>query len=256
MAMRFYLLAGLLVLSCANHARAQTAADNPSGWHGTVGAGPVFVPKYAGGSHLEALPLPIAYVDYNDQFYVNLFRAGAYVWSTADKKTGISFAVEPRLGFSSSDGAKLAGMATRRGSLQGGPTFDMEGGWGALSVAYFADLSGASHGGYLDALYNKALIKNERWEVNGSLEISRLDAKMVNYYFGVRPAEVVPGRPLYQPAATTNTTFWLTGQYNLTKQYALMLGANVAQLGSAAANSPIVERRQVPLFYIGLGWNL
>jgi outer membrane scaffolding protein for murein synthesis (MipA/OmpV family) len=35
-----------------------------------------------------------------------------------------------------------------------------------------------------------------------------------------------------------------------------MLGANVTRLGSSAANSPIVERRQVPLIYVGLGWNL
>jgi outer membrane protein len=254
--MRLHLVAGLLALCCANQAHAQAAVDDSPGWHGTIGAGPVFVPKYAGSSHIEALPLPIAYVDYNDQFYVNLFRAGAYVWSTADKKTGISFAVEPRLGFGAGDGAKLAGMATRRGSLQGGPTFDTEGNWGALSVGYFTDLTGASHGGYLDALYSKQLLKNERWEVNGAVELSRLDSKITNYYFGVRPTEATPGRATYQPGATTNATFWLTGKYNLTRQYALMLGANVTQLGSAAANSPIVERRQVPLFYVGLGWNL
>jgi len=210
----------------------------------------------AGSSHLEALPLPIAYVDYNDRFYVNLFRAGAYVWSTSDKKTGISFAVEPRLGFSSSSGAKLAGMETRRGSLQGGPTFDLEGRWGALSVGYFTDLTRASRGGYLDALYSKALVKSGRWEVNGAIEISRLDSKIVNYYFGVRPTEVRPDRAFYQPGATTNATFWLTGQYNLTRQSALMFGVNVTRLGGAAASSPIVERRQVPLIYVGLGWNL
>jgi outer membrane protein len=249
------LAAGLLLLCCTSYARAQDS-DSASKWHGTIGAGPVAVPRYAGSSHFALLPLPIAYVDYNDQFYVNLFRAGAYLWSTADKKTGISFAVEPRLGFRPSGNAKLAGMETRRGSLQGGPTLDLEGGWGALSLGYFADLTGASHGGYLDALYSKQLAKSERWEVNGSIEISRLDSKYVNYYFGVRSTEVAPGRPMYQPGATTNATYWLTGQYNLTKQYALMFGGNVAQLGSAAANSPIVERRLVPLFYIGLGWNL
>jgi len=216
----------------------------------------VFVPKYAGGSHFETLLLPIAYVDYNDWFYVNLFRAGAYVWSTADKKTGIAFAVEPRLGFTSGDGAKLAGMQARRSSLQGGPTFDTEGGWGSLSVGYFTDLTGASHGGYLDALYNKTLVKDERWTVNGSVQVSRLDSKFTGYYFGVQPGEVTPARALYQPGATTNLTLWLTGQYNLSKQYALMFGANVTRLGSAAAGSPIVERREVPLFYIGLGWNL
>jgi outer membrane protein len=253
--MRGFLIAGLLVLCCSSHARAQTA-ENLSGWHGTLGVGPVFVPKYVGSRHLDALLLPIAYVDYNDQFYVNLFRAGAYVWSSQDKKKGISFAVEPRIGFKSSNGPRLAGMEIRRSSLQGGPTFDWEGDFGSLSVGYFTDLSSASHGGYLDALFNKPLVKNERWNANGTLEISRLNSKIVDYYFGVRPAESTPTRPFYQPGATTNVTFWLTGQYNLTKQYALMLGANVTQLGAAAANSPIVERRQVPLLYIGLGWNL
>ena len=253
--MKSVLVAGLLVLCCMGHARAQDP-DSPSKWHGTVGAGPVAIPRYPGSSHFEVLPLPIAYVDYDDRFYVNLFRAGGYVWSTEDKKAAIGFAVEPRLGIRPSSGQKLAGMETRRGGLQGGPTFDMEGAWGALSVGYFADLTGASHSGYLDAFYTKELIKNERWEVNGSLEISRLDAKYANYLFGVRATEVTPSRPLYQPGATTNATFWLTGQYNLTKKYALMFGGNVTQLGSAAANSPIVERRQVPLFYIGLGWNL
>jgi outer membrane protein len=245
----------MLVLCCSSQAGAQTAT-NSSGWHGTLGIGPVFVPKYIGSANLEALPLPIAYVDHADQFYVNLFRAGAYLWSASDKKKGISFAVEPRLGFSANSGVKLTGMETRRGSLQGGPTFDWEGVLGSVSVGYFTDLTGASRGGYLDALYDKSFVSNERWKLNGSIEISRLNSKIVNYYFGVRPTEIAPNRPIYQPGATTNVTFWITGQYNLTRQYALMFGANVAQLGSAAGNSPIVDRRQAPLFYFGLGWNL
>jgi outer membrane protein len=252
---KVFLIAAMLALCCSSRAAAQTAT-NASGWHGTLGMGPVVVRKYVGSANREALPLPIAYIDYNDQFYVNLFRAGAYLWSTPDKKKGISFAVEPRLGFSASSGEKLAGMETRRGSLQGGPTFDWEGAFGSVSVGYFTDLTGASHGGYLDALYDKSLVSNERWKVNGSIEISRLNSNIVNYYFGVRPTEIAPNRPIYQPGATTNATFWITGQYNLTKQYALMFGANVTQLGSAAGNSPIVDRRQAPLFYIGLGWNL
>jgi outer membrane protein len=248
-------IAGVLALYCSNQAAAQTE-NSSSGWHGTLGVGPISFPKYVGGAGLETLPLPIAYVDYNEQFYVNLFRAGAYLWSTPDKKTGISFAVEPRLGFNASSGTKLAGMATRRGSVQGGPTFDWEGALGSVSVGYFADLMGASHGGYWDAIYDKSLLTNERWHVNGTIEISRLNAKMVNYYFGVRSTEAIPDRPVYQPGSTTNVTLWLTGQYALTTRYALMFGANVTTLGSAAGNSPIVERRYAPLFYVGLGWKL
>jgi outer membrane protein len=216
----------------------------------------LIVPRYVGGQSLQALPLPIAFVTYNDWFYVNLYRAGAYVWGSDDKKKGISLAVEPRLGFHASDGARLAGMATRRGSLSGGPTFDWEGSVGALSVAYFTDLSHASRGGYADILFNRPFVHDSRWDVSGTIELSRLDSKVVTYYFGVAPSEVTPTRPLYQPGATINLTLWVTGQYNLTKRVALMFGANVTRLGGAAAASPIVESRQSPLLYLGLGINL
>lgn len=236
-------------------AQAAAPATSP-GWSGTAGAGPVLLPKYMGGTDLQVLPLPIAYVTYSDWFYVDLFRAGAYLWGSDDKKKGVSLSLEPHLGFHASDGARLAGMATRRDSVSGGPTFDWQGDLGALSLGYFFDLSDASHGGYADVLFNRPFINDGRWDVSGTIELSRLDSQFVNYYFGVKPSEVTPTRELYQPGATTNVTLWATGQYNLTKRCAWMFGANVTRLGDTAARSPIVERRQVPLFYLGLGINL
>ena len=253
--MRAVLVAiGLLFSACAV-AQAQ-APSTRSGWSGTLGAAPLLVPRYIGGKSLEAIPAPIAYVTYNDWFYVNLFRGGAYVWGSDDKKKGIGLAIQPRLGFHASDGAKLAGMATRRGSLSGGPTFDWQGDLGALSLGYFSDLGNTSRGGYVDVVFNRPFVHDGRWDVSGTIELSRLDSKVVDYYFGVRPGEAAPARPSYQPGAATNTTLWITGQYNLTKRYALMFGGNVTRLGSAAADSPIVESRQAPLAYLGLGINL
>ena len=205
---------------------------------------------------MQALPLPIAYVTYNDWFFVNLYRSGAYVWGSDDKKKGVSLSLEPRLGFHAGDGAKLAGMATRRGSLSGGPTFDWQGDLGALSLGYFSDLSNASRGGYADLLFSRPFVSDGRWEVAGTIELSRLDSKVVNYYFGVTPSEATSMRAPYQPGATTNVTLWITGQHNFTKQYAFMFGANLTRLGSAAALSPIIERRLTPLVYLGLGINL
>ena len=253
--LRCVLLAlGLLLPACTG--AQEQAPTTSSGWSGTLGVGPLVVPKYIGGKDLQALPLPIAYVTYNDWLYVNLFRAGAYVWGSDDKKKGISLAIEPRLGFHASDGAKLAGMATRRGSLSGGPTFDWQGNLGALSLGYFSDLSNASRGGYADVLFNRPFIHDSRWDVSGTIELSRLDSKIVNYYFGVTRSEVTSTRPLYRPGATTNVTLWITGQYNLTKRDALMFGVNVTRLGGTAADSPIIERRQAPLVYLGLGIDL
>jgi outer membrane scaffolding protein for murein synthesis (MipA/OmpV family) len=95
-----------------------------------------------------------------------------------------------------------------------------------------------------------------RWDMSWTIELSRLDSKIVGYYFGVAPSEVTPTRPLYQPGASTDVTLWITGQYNLTKRDALMFGAHVTRLGAASADSPIVESRQALLLYLGLGLNL
>lgn len=253
--MRCVFLALASLLPVCTGAQAQASAAD-SGWTGTLGAGPVILPKYVGGKDMQVLPLPIAYVTYNDWFYVNLYRAGAYVWASDDKKMGISLAIEPRLGFHASDGDRLAGMATRRGSLSGGPTFDWQGDLGALSLGHFSDLSNASDGGYAEFLFNRPFVHDSRWDVSGTIELSRLDSRIVNYYFGVTASEATPARPLYQPGATTNVTLWITGQYNLSKRGALMFGANITRLGGEAADSPIVERRQALLLYLGFGINL
>ncbi len=249
-------LAACLVLCFACDAARAQSATNERGWTGTLGAGPLIVPNYTGGKELHALPVPIAYVTYDDWFYVNLFRAGAYFWGSEDKKSGIGFAIEPRLGFHSNDGAKLAGMATRRSSLSGGITYDRQDGPNALSIGRFEDLSHASGGGYWDLFLVRTLRHDERWDISATLELARLDAKVVNYYFGVTPAEANPARPAYAPGATNNVTPWLTGQYNFTKRHALMFGANVTRLGAAAAASPIVERRTASFVYFGYGRNL
>ena len=249
----------LAVLAGATIAHAQTTAQPPhdtQGWSGTLGAGLVAFPKYIGGSKLEALPLPIAYVDYDGWFRVDLYRASAYFWSSADKKQGLAFAAEPRLGFQSNDGPRLAGMAKRKSTAFGGVTYNAENDFGAMSLGYFTDLGEASHGGYLDLLLSRELHKDARWELNATFEATRVDSKVTNYYFGVTPAEATATRAAYSPGAATNLTFWLTGQYNITKDHALMFGANIARLGSSAAASPIVERRDVPFLYFGFGKNL
>lgn len=243
---------GLLLPACA----AAQVASSASGWSGTLGIGPVAFPEYIGGKELQVLPLPLAYVTYKDWFYVNLYRAGAYVWGSEDKKKGMSLSFEPRLGFHANDGPRLEGMATRRSSVSAGPTFDWQSGPNALSLGYFTDLSHASGGGYADLFLNRTVVHDNRWDASLSVEVTRLDSKIVDYYFGVPASEATPTRPTYQPGASTNATLWVTGQYNMTRREALMFGTNLMRLGRAAADSPIVEQKIVPLFYVGIGLNL
>ena len=232
------------------------AAEAKDGWNGTAGAGPIVFPKYVGGKSTQVWPIPLLSINYAETFYVELERVGVYVLASDDKKIGLGFAVEPRFGFSAKDGARLLGMATRRDSLEGGPTFDWDFDVVAVSVAWFGDLNRSSHGNSLRASIYKPLLKNEHWDFGALLAFDRMNGKLANYYFGVRPSEATALRPGYQPGAGTSTSIGLSGTYNLDKRHALMFGANLARLARGAANSPIAETNRAAMYYIGYGWNL
>ena len=89
-------------------------ATSTNGWNGTAGAGFIVFPRYTGGQKLQALPVPLLSINYNETFYVEIERVGVYVLASDDKKIGLGLAVEPRFGFNAADNARLAGMATRR----------------------------------------------------------------------------------------------------------------------------------------------
>lgn len=248
-------IAGLIVGLLSGPASSEVAGSgaDAEGCTGTLGAGPVLFPRYPGGTTWQALPLPLAYVSCDDRVRVDLFRATAYLWGSPDRKQGVGIALEPRLGRRAGDGARLAGMATRRASAFAGPTWDVEGAAGSMSIGYFRDLGHASGGDYVDVLLDRTIAADSRWDVSASLELTRTGSRFTRYYFGVTPDEAAAARPAYAPGAATHATLWLTGQYAWAKPYVVMFGANVMRLGGSAAASPIVERRSVPMLYLGLG---
>lgn len=94
-------------------------AKNTNGWNGTAGAGFIVFPQYTGGKKLQTWLIPLLSINYNETFYVEIERVGVYVLASDDKKIGLGLAVEPRFGFDASAGSRLAGMATRRNSIEG-----------------------------------------------------------------------------------------------------------------------------------------
>ena len=55
------------------------------------------------------------------------------------------------------------------------------------------------------------------------------------------------------PATYPRSEGWA---WKFTPRYSLMMGVQNTRIGSPAVNSPIVETRNAPIAYIGLGWNL
>ena len=249
-------LIGALALALPAMGAAQTSSKPASDWTGYVGAGAISLPKYNGGRGADVFPAPLLMFEYKETYYVDLVRAGVRLWSSADKKVAFGLVAEPRFGFKAGDDARLTGMAKRRDSLELGPNLEWETPVVSLNVALFNDVTGASKGSSLRAAAYKQLVDTSTWDVGAYVSVERESAKVVNYYFGVSATEVTASRAFYTPGAATHWNLGVQAAWKFSARYSLLMGLQGTRIGSAAANSPIVETRNAPIAYIGLGWNL
>jgi outer membrane protein len=244
-----------LAAACPTAASAEREGD-AQGWNGSIGAGPAVFPKYVGGATLHLLAIPLISVNYKETVYVELFRAGAVVFASADRKAAFGLAAEPRWGFHSSDGQRLAGMTTRRTSIEGGPTFDWESGLADVNVSYFTDLSNGTGGRSLRASLSRDVIKSAPFILTATVGIDHVDAALRNYYFGIRPSEATAARPAYAPGGGTDLLYGIDGSYAWDRHHSVVFGLNATRLSDSAMRSPIVERRNALAAWLGYAWRL
>lgn len=247
-----------LALTGAAHAQSvQGGAAAPlKEWSGYAGAGVLAYPRYVGGKGARTIAAPLLLFEYQETFYVDLVRAGVRLWSSSDRKIALGLAAEPRFGFKSGDGARLAGMAERRLSVEAGPSFEWETPLASLNLAYFGDVTGNSKGASLRGSLYRQLVNTAQWDLGVYTGFDRVNARVANYYFGVSAGEAAAGRPQYQPGATTHWMAGIAGAYKFSRPYALLFGMQSTRLGGAAANSPITETRHATMGYVGVGWTL
>src|SRR5512146_992786 len=108
----------LLVLASVSGALA-SRADDANGdaksklVTGRIGAGALTDSRYSGGAGNQTFPVPLMALDIGDFAYVDYWEAGLFVLSNHAKTFGLAVVATPRLGFSSTDGQRLAGMRRR-----------------------------------------------------------------------------------------------------------------------------------------------
>jgi outer membrane protein len=79
------------------------------------------------------------------------------------------------------------------------------------------------------------------------------NAKLNNYYYGVRPGEATAERPAYDPGSGVNLEFGVQAAYRLSEHWQLLGGVSLLQMSSGIRNSPVVEDRAlVPSVSLGL----
>ena len=138
--------------------------------------------------------------------------------------------------------ATLAGMAERQPGLDLGATYENRGAWGAAYAEVLRNATSASHGSEYRFGYGYEM-RAGRLTLRPYAEIALRDAKLNNYYYGVRPEEATPLRPAYEPGAGTNSRIGLYGAYALTERWRLLAGIDATRWSRGVRASPIVNRR-------------
>jgi MipA family protein len=212
--------------------------------------------RYSGGTARQAFPVPLMSLEIGDFAYVDYWEAGLFFWSNHAKTLGLAVVATPRLGFSSSDGALLNGMARRQASIEAGLGIDYGFNDGGLSLSYVHDVADASHGGVLRLFAFKHFDVTKRFGVDGYAGVEWLDARVASYYYGVDHGEATPARPLYQPHGGSAVSAGLRFNYDFGRKSTVLFGYEPTRLGEELANSPIVESRTTSFFFVGYGLRL
>ena len=233
--------AAIVVVACwAGRASAQGASSQPepsSTWGLGVAAAVVQQPYRGVERKTTGLPL----VSY-DGTWVNVI--GPRIDLKLASADSVSFRLRARYagdGYDASDSSFLTGMQDRKSSLWlGGAAI-----WRTDIATFTGELLG-------DALGNskgmRLKLQADRRFPTGSFGFTPrvatewLDRKYVNYYYGVRPDEVLADRALYEGASTANLEVGVRADYSPSKQHSLFVDLGTTRFGKGIKDSPLVER--------------
>ena len=145
----------------------------------------------------------------------------------------------------------IAGMAERQAGLDAGLSYEYRGRYGALYGEALHNVTEASGGSEVRLGYRHDW-RAGRLTLRPYAAVSLRDAKLNDYYYGVRPDEALAGRPAYAPGAGANWQAGLYGAYALTERWRLLAGVGVTRWSKGVRDSPIVDGRAQSTLVLGL----
>lgn len=229
---------------------AQAATRGGSSW--MFGGGLVAADRGYIGDRREITPIPLIFY-HNGRFFFAGFSAGYMASHGAHYR--FSLVLKPRINrLSASDSPQLAGIQTRRWSMDGGANLDLFGRWGQLATGVAHDLLNRNNGTELTAGYRYP-VRLKTWTVTPELGLHWQSASLADYYYGVSPAEVIPGRPAYSPGAALNPYIGIGLSKSLDRRWRFFGRLQYTHYAAAIRNSPIVDRSGSPLLFVGFVYN-
>ena len=147
--------------------------------------------------------------------------------------------------------ASIAGMAERQPGADIGASYEYRSDWGALYAELLHDFIDTSRGNELRLGYRYDW-KSGGLTIRPQLQLALRDARLNNYYYGVRPGEATAERSAYEPGAGANLQFGLYGAYPLSERWRLLAGVSATRWSKGVRGSPIVSDNGERALMLGL----
>lgn len=210
-------------------------------------------PPYRGSDRRYDL-VPLALYD-SKYFYLHSYRAGAKLERSFWRS---EIFVQRRFeGFARDDvPASMVGMAQREFGTDIGVGGSVALGDGAAYAELLTDTEGASDGTELLLGYRYERWWHGRLRLRPYVTVSWRDAKLNDYYYGVRPEEATPERPAYRAGWGFETEIGVHAAYRLSADWQVLGALALSRAPSAVRSSPVVDSRTVPSASLGLLWRL
>jgi len=208
-------------------------------------------PYRGGGTRHDFVPL---YIYEGKRVFLEAYRVGLKLHETPESRFDV-FAGYRFEGFPYDHiPASLAGMANRGTGVDLGIGYQQRKPWGTLFGEVLSDTGSASSGNEVRVGYRYDLALG-KLQLQPQLTFAARDAKMNNYYYGVRPSEATTTRAAYDPGSGVNTELGLSAVYRLSERWRLMGGLSAKRWSSGVRASPIVENRTQLAGHLGLAYD-
>ena len=158
------------------------------------------------------------------------------------------------LGYREDGSAALVGMDPRDWTLQAGAQVGKR--FGKLNFDLFAsaDLFGR-HNGYEVDFKIAYPFAGAKVQIVPQLQLGYQSEDLVNYYFGVRASEALPGRPAYSPGAATSVNLSLDATWQFHENWHAFTNLNFNYLPTEITNSPIVDASSTWSVTLGVAYD-
>jgi outer membrane protein len=230
-------IAALAIAMASLPASAQTASADASSW--AFGGGVAAVERGYRDSNHDVLPMPL--ISYESKWIsasVPTLDVKLYSNDELSLRLRTRYA---RDGYDTDDSPFLAGMDDRKSSIWVGGAVLWRPRFANFSAEALTDASGHSKG-------SRAKLQVDRrygfgaFGVTPRLGAEWVDRKYIDYYYGVRPAEVRLGRAAYQGDATANIEAGVRLDYSFARRHTVFFDARATRFGSAIKDSPLVDQ--------------